>query len=108
MNRRPFALVAPPVLALLGAGLYIEHRVTDAARAVDAFCASVERGMPLREFASRALAQELEVHDQGAGSRTLVASRRVYGWHEEVFECRAERDDAGLVRSVGTARRRLE
>jgi hypothetical protein len=108
MKRRPFALIAPPVLALLGAALYTHYRVAGAERAVGEFCASVGVGTPIRDFATRALAEEFEVHDLGADSPELVASRKVYGWREEVFECRAERDDAGLVRSVRTARRAVD
>jgi hypothetical protein len=105
MNSRLVALVVPPVLALLAAALYTQYRVNDAEEAVSAFCASVVPGMSAQAFIKRALAAELEVHDFGAESDDIVASRATYSWHREVFECRAERDGNGVVRSIGTARR---
>ena len=105
MNRSHAALFLPPVLALVAAVAYIEYRSADAERTVAVFCASIEEGLPGRQFVSRALAQELEVHDFGADSPTIIASRRFYGWREEIYECRGERDSAGKVRAVHTGRR---
>ena len=105
MNSRLVALVLPPVLALLGAAAYIEYRTAEAAREVAEFCASVEPGLTALDFMERALARELEVHDFGVDSPTVVASRKVYGWQEEIHECRGERDAAGRIRAVQTGRR---
>jgi len=105
MNSRLFTLVLPPVLALIGAAAYIEYRTAGAERAVAEFCASIEPGLSALDFAERALARELEVHDFGVDSATVVASRKVYGWREEIHECRAERDSAGRIRAVHTGRR---
>lgn len=105
MNKRLFQLVGPPVLALIGAVVYTNHRLAQAESAVAAFCATISQGMQARSFIERALAANFEVHDYGAESKTLVASTTVFAWKKEVFECRAERDTAGLVRSAHTARR---
>ncbi len=105
MNKRFFQLAGPPVLALLGALAYAHHRLAQAEADVAAFCATIARGMPARTFIERALAANLEVHDYGAESSTIVAATTVYAWKKEVFECRAERDTAGLVRGAHTARR---
>jgi hypothetical protein len=105
MNSRLVSLVVPPVLALIGAAAYIEYRSASAAREVAEFCASVEPGLTALDFMERALARELEVHDFGVDSPTVVASRKVYGWQEEIHECRGERDGAGRIRAVHTGRR---
>ncbi len=105
MNKRFFQLTLPPVLALIGALVWTNHRLAQAEADVAAFCATVSRGMSARTFVERALDANFEVHDFGSQSRTLVASTTVFAWKKEVFECRAERDDAGLVRSTQTARR---
>jgi hypothetical protein len=107
MNSRLAALVFPPVLALMGAVAYIEYRTTGAERQVADFCASIEAGLPARDFVERALARELDVHDFGVDSSTVVAALKVYGWQEEVFECRGEQDSAGKVRATRTERRAL-
>lgn len=105
MNKRFLQLAGPPVLALLGAVLYMNHRLTQAEADVAAFCATIAQGMPARTFIERALEANFEVHDYGAESTTLVAATTVFAWKKEIFECRAERDTAGLVHSTHTARR---
>jgi hypothetical protein len=105
MNKRLFQLAGPPLLALLGAVLYTNHRLTQAEVEVAGFCATIAKGMPARTFIERALAANFEVHDFGAESTTLIASTTVFAWKKETFECRAERDTAGVVRSTHTARR---
>ncbi len=105
MNSRLPALVFPPVLALIGAVAYIEYRSAGAEREVASFCASIEAGLSARAFIERALARGLDVHDFGVDSSMVVASRKVYGWQEEIYECRGERDSAGKVRAVHTERR---
>jgi len=104
-KKRLFQLAGPPLLALAGAFLYTKHRLAQAEEDVAAFCAMIPRGMPARTFIERALEANLEVHDFGAESTTLVASTVVYAWKKETFECRAERDAAGLVSSTETRRR---
>ena len=105
MNKRRFSLVVPPVLALAGAVLYTQYRLGQATDDVAAFCASVATGLPARAFIERALAADLDVSDSGPDADTVTASRSVYGWRKEVFECRAARDGAGLVRRAETAYR---
>jgi len=105
MNKRLLQLAGPPLLALVGAVLYTQHRLTQADADVAAFCATISQGMPARTFIERALAANFDVQDFGAESSTIVASTTVFAWTKKVFECRAERDTAGLVRSTHTARR---
>ncbi len=105
MNSRLATLVFPPVLALIGAVAYTEYRTASAEREVADFCASIEAGLTARDFIERALARELDVHDFGVDSPTVVASRKVYGWQEQIFECHGERDSSGRVRTVRTGRR---
>jgi hypothetical protein len=105
MNSRLATLVFPPVLALIGAVAYIEYRSAGAEREIAVFCGSIEAGLSARAFIERALARGLDVHDFGADSSTVVASRKVYGWQEEIYACRGERDSAGKVRGAHTERR---
>lgn len=106
MNKRSLQLVIPPVLALVGAVIYTEYRLTRAAEDVAAFCATVAKGLPGRAFVERALGANFEVHDDGADGSTLIASTTVFGWRKEIFECRATRDAAGLISDTHTNRRR--
>jgi len=105
MNQRLVSLVVPPVLALGGAAIFTQFRLGQAENDVAAFCTSVAAGLPVQTFMARALAADLDVHDAGAEADLVIASRLVYSWRQEVFECRAERDGAGRVRRVATARR---
>ncbi len=98
-------LVGPPLLALLGAVGYMSYRSDRAEAAVAAFCATIVPGSSTRVFLERARDANLEVHERGAQAATLVASRAVYSWNRVHFECRAERDAAGFIRRVYTARR---
>lgn len=105
MNRRLMAMILPPLLALIAAGWYTEHRARNVARDVAAFCSQIDAGTPVADFIQRALAADFEVHDFGAESPTVIASRTVYTLHEEIFECSAVRDSAGLVRSASYGHR---
>lgn len=105
MNKRVLQLAGPPVLALLGAILYTNHRLTTAEADIAAFCATASAGMSARTFIERALEANFDVHDYGADATTIVASVTVFAWKKEVFECRAERDTGGHIRSTRTARR---
>ena len=104
MNRRLLSLVVPPVVALVAATFYMQYRLRSAEQEIAAFCATVMPGMSARTFIERALAAGLEARDFGADSSSVVASTMVYSWRREFFECRAERDTAGRIRSSHTAR----
>lgn len=105
MNKRLLQLVVPPAVALVGAVLFTQYRLHRAEADVAEFCATIARGLPARKFIERALEANFEVHDFGAESATLVASTTVFAWRQEIFECRATRDSAGVISSVQTARR---
>lgn len=102
MRRRLFAMFGTPFLALSAATIYTEWRAGQAEIEIASFCSSIPSGIPLTEFARRGLTAGFEVHDQGANSSSLMASKTVYALHKEVYTCRAERDPEGHVRSTRT------
>jgi hypothetical protein len=105
MNRRLFSMIGTPILALVAAAVYTEWRAGKTALDVEQFCSAIQPGGTVEEFARLALAQDYKVNDLGAGTPSVMASRVVHGFREEVYGCIAERDDAGHVSRTRTEHR---
>lgn len=108
MNRRLFSMIGTPVLALVAAAVYTEWRAGKTDLEVREFCSAIQPGGTAEEFARLALAQGYKVNDLGAGSPSLMASRVVYGWREELYACIAERDASGRVTATRAEHRFVE
>jgi len=98
---RPVAIFLPPVLALVLAGIYHHWQAGRAADEAAALCARFATG-DVKIFVQEALAADFTVHDEGAGSDVVIASKEVFSLRKEHYRC-VVRHDGDRILSAETS-----
>lgn len=83
---RPVAIFLPPVIALALAYVYHHWQAGQAADETAALCARFTQG-DVKIFVQEALSADFAVHDEGAGSNVVIASRDVFGLRKQSYRC---------------------
>ena len=91
-------MVAPPLVAMLGAWFYTNWQVRTAEREINEFCVHLEPGLTVAQFTRAALARQFVVTT--AESSSITATKTVYGLKREVFSCIAQHDQTKLLSSA--------